>query len=287
MAFFQTKDNLSLFYNTLPLASSRASVVFLHGMGEHIGRYEAAFQSFANQGYSCFGFDQRGFGRSEGERGHINSFADYVDDLATFIAEIVVNDTVKPVFLFGHSMGTIVSLTYALQHSSEIRGLMISSCPLKLAYWFANFGGFFVEALSGIAPRLKIPNQIDPAELTDDPRIIKAFEYDPCIVKSVSVNWLHEFTLARGNILRNANRIFLPTLICHGSDDHIASVAGAKLLYEKLRSDDKSITVFDGLKHELLNHRPNERAQVLKLVFDWLDRQCQTFLPDKDCSIHR
>lgn len=274
MGFFQTRDNLSLFFNTLPIASSRASVVFLHGVGEHIGRYEAAFQSFANQGYSCFGFDQRGFGRSEGERGHINSFAEYVDDLARFIAEIVIKDTVKPVFLFGHSMGTLVILAYALQYSSEIRGLMISSCPLKLAHWFANFGGFFADALSGIAPRLKIPNLIDPNELTDDPRIIKAFKYDPYIVKNVSVNWLHEFKLARENILLKANRILLPTLICHGSEDHIAAVAGAKLLYEKLRSDDKSLTVFDGLKHELLNHRPNERAQVLKQVFEWLDKHC-------------
>jgi alpha-beta hydrolase superfamily lysophospholipase len=274
MGFFQTRDNLSLFFNTLPVASSKASVVFLHGVGEHIGRYEAAFQSIANQGYSCFGFDQRGFGRSEGERGHINSFAEYVDDLAKFIDEIVIKDTVKPVFLFGHSMGTIVTLAYALQHSSEIQGLMISSCPLKLAYWFANFGGFFAEALSGIAPRLKIPNLIDPVELTDDPKIIKAWKYDRYIVKSVSVNWLHEFKLARENILHDANRIQLPTLICHGGEDHIAAFAGAKLLYEKLRSDDKSLIVFNGLKHELLNHRPDERAQVLKQVFEWLDKHC-------------
>jgi alpha-beta hydrolase superfamily lysophospholipase len=274
MGFFRTRDNLSLFCHTLPTASSRASVVFLHGVGEHIGRYEAAFQSFANQGYSCSGFDQRGFGRSEGERGYINSFAEYADDLARFIAEIVNKDAAKPVFLFGHSMGTIVILAYALQYPSAIRGLIISSCPLKLKSWFANFGGFFAPSLSAIAPRLKIPNLIDANELTDDPAIIKNFKHDPYIVKSVSINWLLEFKLARENILLNANRILLPILICHGGEDRIADVAGAKLLYEKLGSNDKSLRVFDGLKHELLNHRPNERAQVLKQVFEWLDKHC-------------
>ncbi|MDD5580025.1 MAG: lysophospholipase [Methylobacter sp.] len=272
MGFFQTTDNLSLFFNTLPVVSPKASIVFLHGVGEHIGRYQAAFQVFAHQGYSCFGFDQRGFGQSEGERGHIHSFAEYVADLAGFIAEIVIKDTAKPVFLFGHSMGTIVILAYALRYSSGIRGLMISSCPLKLVHWYANFGGCVADRLSGIAPRLKIPNLINPNELTDDPVVIKALRHDPYIVKCVSANWLHEFKLARENILLNANRILLPTSICHGGEDHIAAVAGAKLLYEKLASADKTLTVFDSLKHELLNHRPSERAQVLKQAFEWLDK---------------
>jgi alpha-beta hydrolase superfamily lysophospholipase len=275
MAFFQAKGNTPLFFTTLPVPSQKASVVFLHGVGEHIGRYEAIFESFAEQGYSCYGFDQRGFGRSEGKRGHIGSFIDYVDDLAQFISEVVnKDDSFKPVFLFGHSMGTIVILAYALRYSCHIQGLIISSCPLKLAYRFADMGSFLADALSGIAPRLNIPNLIDPAELTDDPQMIEAFKHDPHIVKTVSINWLHEFKLARENILHEAGRILVPTLICHGSGDRIASIAGAYSLYEKLGSEDKSLAVFDGLKHELLNHRPNEKAQVLKKVLGWLNARC-------------
>lgn len=274
MSFFQTRDNLALYFNKLPVSTPKASIVFLHGVGEHIGRYEAVFRSFANQGFSCFGFDQRGFGRSEGKRGHIDAFSDYVDDLAGFISEIVCQNTAEPVFLFGHSMGTIVVLAYALQPSSKIRGLIIASCPLKIAHWFENYGGFFAEALSGITPRLRIPTLIDPAELTNDPRVIKAFNNDPDIVKNVSVSWLHEFKLARQNILLNANRILLPTLICHGGADHIAALSSAKLLYEELRSDDKSLSVFEGLKHELLNHSPDKSADVLNRIFEWLDKHC-------------
>jgi alpha-beta hydrolase superfamily lysophospholipase len=272
--FFQTRDDFSLFFNTLPSAAPKASIVFLHGVGEHIGRYEAIFQSFAAQGYSCFGFDQRGFGQSEGERGHINSFTEYVDDLARFIDEIVNKDAKMPVFLFGHSMGTLVTLVYALQYSTRIQGLIISSCPLKLASWFTNLGSFFADALSGIAPRLKISNMIHPNELTDDPQVIEAFMHDPLIVRDVSLNWLHEFKQAQETILLNANRILLPTLICHGDIDPIAAVAGAELLYEKLGSDDKSLIIFNGLKHELLNHLADKRTQVLKKMFEWLDKHC-------------
>jgi alpha-beta hydrolase superfamily lysophospholipase len=262
---------VSFYYQTRPAPSPKASIVFLHGVGEHIGRYESVFQSFAEQGYSCYGFDQRGFGRSEGKRGHVHAFQDYVDDAAEFIDRIVVKDTSLPLFLFGHSMGSIVMLNYALQHASALRGLLVFSCPLQLASWFARSGGYLAGLLSGIAPRLPIPSLIDLAELSDDPSVIDKFEHDPYRVPDVTIGWLHQFALARENIGRHAGRILLPSLICHGSDDRIAAPSGAQALYNRLGSKDKSLTVYAGFKHELLNHRPDESAQVLEETVTWLD----------------
>jgi alpha-beta hydrolase superfamily lysophospholipase len=274
MDFFQTTDRLSLHIKTLPAAEPKASVVFVHGVGEHIGRYDAAFAAFASHGYSCFGFDQRGFGRSEGERGHVEAFSDYAEDLAKFIAAIVSKAKGRPVFLFGHSMGSLVVLSYALQYAPPVQGLIIFSCPLKLAYWHANRSGFIADALIGIAPRLKVPNLIDIRELSNDPSVIKAFKHDPLRVNKVSVSWLREFKRARENILLNAHRILIPTLISHGSADRITDAAGSTMLYERLGGVDKSLTVYAGLKHELLNHRPADRIEVLKHTLQWLDERC-------------
>jgi alpha-beta hydrolase superfamily lysophospholipase len=271
IGFFQTRDNLSLFYHTRTAFSPKASIVFLHGVGEHIGRYESVFQTFAEQGYSCYGFDQRGFGQSEGKRGHVHDFQDYVDDVAEFIGQVVVKDAAQPLFLFGHSMGSIIMLTYALQHAADLEGLLVFSCPLQLASWFAGSGGFLAGLLSGIAPRLPIPSLIDLAELSDDPRVIDDFEHDPYRVENVTIGWLHQFTLARENIGRNAGRILLPSLICHGGADRIAAVSGAKLLHERLGSNDKSLALYAGFKHELLNHTSDKSAQVLKETVGWLD----------------
>jgi alpha-beta hydrolase superfamily lysophospholipase len=273
MGFFQTRDKLSLFYHRQAAFSPKASIVFLHGVGEHIGRYEPAFLAFAEQGYSCYGFDQRGFGRSEGKRGHVHIFQDYVDDVAEFLNQIVLKDAARPIFLFGHSMGSIIQLTYALHPEAAIQGLLIFSCPLQLASWFAGFSGVLAGILSTIAPQLRIPSLIDLAELTDDPRVIDNFEHDPYRLDTVTVGWLHQFTLARENIGRNAGRISLPALICHGGDDRIAAASGAQALYGRLGSGDKSLTVYAGFKHELLNHKPDESAKVLKDVFEWLDKQ--------------
>ena len=269
--YFRTYDQLSLYYTATLVDSSKASIVFVHGVGEHIGRYTEAFQAFSEQGYSCFGFDQRGFGRSEGERGHINAFSDYVEDLAKFMDEIVRQESTKKVCLLGHSMGSIVVLVYALKYSKEIQGLMLFSCPLKLDSNAANFGSLIAESFSFVIPKLKLSNFINPQALSNNVTNIQAFITDPYAYNKVSVNWLREFRLARIAVLKNAQQIKLPVLINHGEADTIAALSGAKALFAALGSQDKTLYIYPGLKHELLNHCPAERAKVLGQTFEWLN----------------
>lgn len=274
-SFFQTHDQLALYFKAIRVEADKASVVFLHGVGEHIGRYAEAFQAFSEQGYSCFGFDQRGFGRSEGERGHVNAFSDYVEDLATFIDDIVSRDSTKPVFVLGHSMGSIVALAYALRHQARIQGLLLFSCPLQLQSRPAKLGGFIAQGAAFILPKLKLPNLIDPRALSNNPANIRAFIADPLAYTKVSVNWLREFKLARAEILKHAGQITLPVLMNHGGADTIAALGGARTLFSALGAQDKTLYVYPGLKHELLNHCPAERARVLEQTFDWLERRSE------------
>lgn len=270
-AYFRTYDQLALYYTTTLVESGKASIVFVHGVGEHIGRYAEAFQAFSEQGYNCFGFDQRGFGRSEGKRGHVNAFSDYVEDLAKFIDEIVRQKAGKPVFLLGHSMGSIVVLAYALKYSKNLQGLLLLSCPLQLVSNAANFGGLLAEIFAFAMPELKLPNLINPRCLSNNVENIQAFIADPYAYKKVSVNWLREFRLARTHALKHAGQIKLPLLINHGDADTIAALGGAQALLAELGSQDKTLYVYPGLKHELLNHYPAEREKVLTQTFAWLN----------------
>lgn len=276
MAFFRTNDQLALYLKATIVEPNKASVVFMHGVGEHIGRYAETFQAFSEQGYSCFGFDQRGFGRSEGERGHINAFSDYVEDLAKFIDDIVDQNPTKAVFLLGHSMGSIVALAYALKYPTKIQGLLIFSCPLKLASYTANLGDVIALGLSSITPKLKLPNLIDPQALSNNLPNIQAFITDPYAFNKVSINWLREFKLARANVLNHAQQIMLPVLINHGDADHIAALSGAKALFALLGTHDKTLHIYPGLKHELLNHCPADRAKILEQTLEWLEQHSET-----------
>lgn len=273
VGYFRTDDQLELFFKATHVESSKASIVFVHGLGEHIGRYEEAFQAFSEQGYDCFGFDQRGFGRSEGERGHIGSFSDYVEDLAKFIDTIVRQQSAKDVFILGHSMGSIVALAYASKYAIYIQGLLLFSCPVKLGSYLAAMGGFVAQAVSFFLPELKVPNFIDPLALSNNNANIQEFIADPYAFNQVSVNWLKEFKLARGAVLDQARRIIIPVLINHGGADTIAALGGAKAVFSALGAHDKTFHVYPGLKHELFNHCPAEREEVLQKTFAWLNRQ--------------
>ena len=275
--FFRSHDDqLALHFKTTLVESSKAALVFVHGTGEHIGRYTEIFQLFSEQGYSCFGFDQRGLGRSEGERGHVNAFSDYVEDLATFIDQIVASASTTPVFVLGHSMGSIVVLNFALKYAAKAQGLLIFSCPLQLVAFSANFGCFLGQIWpSDLMPKLKVPNLIDPQTLSDNPTNIQAFINDPYAFNKVSFSWLREFKLARSHILTHAQDIKLPILINHGDADQIAALSGARNLFTALGSDDKTLHIYPGLKHELLNHCAAQRAQVLTQTLEWLKQHSE------------
>ena len=274
--FFRTHDQLKLHTKSTLAASNKATIVFVHGVGEHIGRYTEAFQAFSDQGYSCFGFDQRGFGRSEGERGHINSFTDYIEDLAKFIDEIVVRESQKPIFLLGHSMGSLVALTYALNYETKIQGLLIFSCPLELAGSLAKLSALLIKFWpASILPNLQVPNFTDPLTLSDNTVNIQALSADPYAYNKVSINWLREFNLALSNIFSQVKQLNLPIVINHGDQDRIATLNGAKSLFAALGAENKTMHVYYGLKHELLNHSPAERTKVLESNFNWLAQQMQ------------
>jgi alpha-beta hydrolase superfamily lysophospholipase len=272
--FFRTHDQLKLYMKSNLVESSKASIVFVHGVGEHIERYAEAFQAFSEQGYSCFGFDQRGFGRSEGERGHISAFSDYVDDLAIFIDEIVEPVSGKAIFLLGHSMGSIVALAYAINYATKIRGLLVFSCPLELVDRMARLGALLIKFWpTALMPKLKVPNFIDPRMLSDNMANIQALSADPYAYNKVSINWLREFNLALSYIAMQAKQLKQPIVINHGDQDKIAGLNGAKSLYAVLGAQDKTMHVYYGLKHELLNHSAVERSKVLTSNFNWLAQQ--------------
>jgi len=191
--------------------------------------------------------------------------------LEKFIDNIVNQQTIKAVFLLGHSMGSIVALEYALKYPNKIKGLLIFSCHLKLFSFIATLGDVFSFCLSSIMPKLKLPNLIDPRDLSNNLPNIQAFITDPYAFNKISVNWLHEFKLARSNVLNHAQQIRLPVLINHGGADHIAALSGAKALFAALvDTPDKTLHIYLDLKHELLNHLPAERAKILGDTFEWL-----------------
>lgn len=267
---FTTSDGLVLKYSDRQCDRPLGSLVFVHGVGEHMQRYEATFEYFAAHGFSCSSYDQRGFGSSPGQRGHVEQFADYVDDLAQFVGHTSTEGRGEPLFVLGHSMGAIVSLLYAIRRPPELTGLVALSTPLELPAGISSWALPLVARLSEPFPALSVPNFLDARKLSHDTEVVQAYKEDKKIVHSVTTSWLREFNGARKQILTEAESIEVPAFVGHGTQDRIANPDGSRLLIERLQKDRTTLKFYDGLKHELLNESEPGRSQVRQDILDWL-----------------
>ena len=253
------------------MGPARALIVLAHGYAEHIGRYEHVAAYFAARGYAFYAFDQVGHGKSEGKRGHINAFADYLVDLKRFIAFGQGREPGLRTFLLGHSMGGLVSLAYAVPQPAELRGIIVSAPALRLAMRVPAWKRGLGKALSGVVPSLAIANGIPSEFLTHDPVISGAYaRRDPLIFKTATARYADEFFRAQADTLAAAPRFTHPCLLMHGGDDRIASPEGTRQFFAAAGSADKTLKIYDGFYHEIFNEIGKER--VFEDVGSWLEQ---------------
>ena len=114
---FKGCKTLNLYYQCWhPDGEPKAILLVIHGLAEHSGRYDNLVNYFLPKGYAVYGFDHRGHGRSEGLRGYVERFSDYINDLETFFDIVQHEHADTKIFLVGHSMGGIIATAYTIHH---------------------------------------------------------------------------------------------------------------------------------------------------------------------------
>jgi acylglycerol lipase len=251
----------------LPAGEPRAAVVISHGGGEHSGRYEHVAAALTAAGYAVWALDHRGHGRSGGERVRFDSVDPLAADLRRMIAIAAEEVPARRPFLLAHSMGSLVALHYACEHQDELSGLILSGAlasvdqkpPIRLA----------VRAAAAIAPGIGV-FKVDPETVSRDPEVIRAYDSDP-------LNFHGSFPAASVFALQRVGEGFperlpkltLPLLIMHGGADRLTPPSGSHLVNELAASDDKTLRIYNGLRHEILNEP--ERDEIIGEIVAWLD----------------
>ena len=122
---FAGQGGVRLFWQAwLPDGDVHAVVIVAHGYAEHGGRYGNLIERLVPRGFAVYALDQRGHGRSEGPRGHVGRFAEFVADLHALRVRVEDEQRGKPLFLLGHSMGGLIVVRYLLSHASGISGVI-------------------------------------------------------------------------------------------------------------------------------------------------------------------
>lgn len=247
-----------------PEGETRAAMLLVHGMGEHSGRYEHVGAAFAGAGIDVLAFDQRGYGLTGGERGHVDDFAHFLDDLEPLMAER--RELGVPVILLGHSLGGLVSTTYLVSDRPQ-PDLAVLSAP-ALAADVPGWQRIAAPALGTIAPKLKIPADFDGSVLSRDEDVQVAYENDPLRVPASTARLGREIFAAMKDTRAAIDRLRVPTYVLHGSADELVPPSASAFLADHPQVDRR---LWPSLRHECLNEP--ESDQVIGEVVDWLDHQ--------------
>jgi acylglycerol lipase len=245
----------------------RGVVVIVHGFNSHSGYYTWVAEKFVASGLAVYALDLRGRGKSDGERFYVQKFADYVSDVATYVTMAKSREPGLPVFLLGHSAGGVVSCVYALDHQSEITGLICESFAFQVPA--PDFALAVLKGLSHVAPHahvLKLPNEA----FSRDPKVVEAMNNDPLIAHEVQpTQTVAEMVRADERLKKEFPLITLPVLILHGTLDKATKPSGSQLFYDKAGSKDKTLKLYEGHFHDLLNDL--DKQVVLGDIQDWVD----------------
>ncbi|MCD4672821.1 MAG: lysophospholipase [Anaerolineaceae bacterium] len=269
---FKTKDGLELYEQWwLPEDEFKGMVVIVHGWAEHSGRYAHVAAALNERGYGVGTFDQRRHGKSDpsGPSAKIKNFDDFWDDLDEFLERARKRSDGKPLFLFGHSLGGEIVVSYAINRQLALNGLLTSGATLQISKDISPLMVKLAGVVSKIA--LNLPTIVlDGTFISRDEEVVRKYDSDPLNYRGgVPVRTGAEINRIIKFIQANMEKITLPVLIMQGTADRLSDPQGSKDLYARAQSADKTLKLYEGLYHEILNEP--EQDEVIKDIVQWLD----------------
>lgn len=252
---------LNIVTNIVPNEKKRIFIV--HGIAEHLDRYDHVAQFLNQNGYSVIRFDLRGHGKSEGKRGYIKSFRDYIEDVQTVFDAHKGRHNV----LFGHSMGALITHLFMTQDN----GFECSITSAGPTWYikdvqFVRYIGFKYYSF------LKVKNNLARNMLSHIEKVEDDYMRDPLVLKSYYINLIGEmFVKGVKHLNRNLTHHTKPILMLHGQLDKIVPVEFSERLFNLLIQDDKSLKVYPNDWHEILNEL--DQDVVLNDIYEWLEKR--------------
>lgn len=241
---------------------ARAVVVLVHGLGEHIGRYEQVANKFRERRFVLIGFDQQGHGKSEGKRGVIAPKDSLIRDLEAVVLLSRQLVPEKPVFLYGHSMGAVEVLYYGLKGKVAVDWIMATS-PALDENSLSRAQKMLISLLKSLLPDLAVDNGLSIDALSQDTKVTEAYRADPLVHSKASVALAAFIADAATYVREHADAWSLPLYLAHGSEDAICPIAGVEKFAAQV-GDKVRFQKWEGLYHE--THNEPEKDLVIQTM---------------------
>jgi alpha-beta hydrolase superfamily lysophospholipase len=253
----------------------RGSILLVHGLGEHSGRYGHVAERLGALGLETFAHDLRGHGRSEGERGSIPHDDALLEDVGVVFGDVErrgrdAGDDSAPLLL-GHSLGGTIAAAATTGGHVAPRALVLSSPALGLHISAPR--GVLIALARRLIPDRPLPNGLPVDKLSHDPAEVQAYRDDPLVHDRITPRMFGFIADAGAAVRVHAPRLTVPTLLLYAVDDALVAPSGSREFAAALPAGVGTVHAYDDLHHEIFNEREPDRSRVLGDLSAWIERQ--------------
>lgn len=253
-------------------ARARATVLIVHGLGEHGGRYEALARRLNQWGFAVRAYDHYGHGLSGGPRGGLSSDMRLLDDLAVMLdATRAAMPYQQPLLLLGHSLGGLVAADFVVSGMRDVDALVLSSPALALH--LSGVQKLLMQYLPKLVPNLRVAKGVQSRHLSHDASVVKAYDDDALQHNRISARLARYMAEGGRRVQARARHWSVPTLLIWAGQDKLVNPAGSALLAEHAPAAVLQAQCFDEAYHEIFNESPELAAPVLARLEFWLDQR--------------
>jgi alpha-beta hydrolase superfamily lysophospholipase len=245
----------------------RAIMILVHGFNAHSGYMVWPGEQFAANGFATYALDHRGRGKSEGERFYVEQLSDYLGDLDKLVNIARSEHPGLPVYMLGHSAGGVIACNYAFEHQDEIAGLICESFAFDVG--LPNIAALLLKGIGHIAPHIHVFT-LKNADFSRNPEAVEFMNNDPLIKgESQPAETAAVLIKAAETLRENMPNFRVPVFIIHGTEDHATRYQGSEYFFDHAGSTDKTIKLYEGHYHDLLND--NDREIVMADILEGLN----------------
>ena len=247
----------------------RGIMILVHGFNSHSGYFGWAAEQFASNGFAVYALDHRGRGKSEGERFYVEKFSDWLEDVDK-LSDIARSENAGvPVYMLGHSVGGVIASSYVFEHQTEIAGLICESFAFDVG--LPELAQLALEGASYLIPHLPVyslKNEI----FSRDPKVVEQMNTDPRIANEKQpAETVSEVLKAAARLKENMPNFKIPVFIIHGTADKATRPEGSQYFYDNVGSEDKTLKLYEGGYHDLLNDIDKET--VMRDILVWINER--------------
>lgn len=261
---FQTFDGTRLYMVKDYVDQPKGVIVIVHGLCEHLGRYDYVTEKLNQAGYSVCRFDHRGHGKSDGKKVYYSCWTEISDDVNAVVDMVKAENADTKLFVLGHSMGGYATTCFASRFPGKADGIILSGALTR--YNTACAGPLPIDAPADVYS----PNALGSG-VCSDPAVVEAYNQDPLVEKEISVGLLNSIWDGVKWLKENAEKFTDPVLMLHGCNDGLVSNQDSRELFGEIASEDKGLVIYPKLFHEILNEPCKD--EIIADILLWLSKR--------------